>query len=167
MTTVWAEAITGVSVTGACWDWRHRTIPRWLTVPAAAAGLLHGAWAGSFLSSFAAAGLGLGLGLLLLQLGAFGGGDAKLLAAMGALLGLRLWFWSVSFGMMAAGAGALLQLAARGRLPFLGSDLAAIAGGWRRQGLQPHPEYNLQNPGAVTAPFGVALGLGVLCALWL
>lgn len=163
----WNAAVLGITLVAALWDVRTRTIPRWLTVPALGAGLVWHAAAGGFLSALAAAGLGLGLGLLLLSLGAFGGGDAKWLAALGALLGLPLWLWSLAFGLMAAAAWALWQLGRRSRLAFLLQDLAAIVRGWRDNGLRPHPDHNLNTPGVVTAPFGVAIGVGVLCALLL
>ncbi|MGH9393944.1 MAG: prepilin peptidase [Terriglobales bacterium] len=160
-------AALGVGAAAAGWDLRCRRIPRWLTVPALALGLAYHAWAGGLASAALAAGLGFALGLLLLQLGAVGGGDVKLLAATGAMLGFSLWFWSTAIGFMAAGLTALGQLAWQRRLGFLGSDMAAIARGWSQRGLQPHPEHNLDTPGAVTAPFAVSLGIGMACALLL
>lgn len=161
----WSAAVLGISLVAALWDARTRTIPRWLTLPALGLGLTYHAAAGGLLSSLAAAGLGLGLGLLLMALGAFGGGDAKWLAALGALLGLSAWLWALAFSLFAAAAWALIQLAYRSRLVLLPADLLAIVRGWRDHGLRPHPDHNLLTPGAVTAPFGVALGIGVLCVL--
>lgn len=165
MLPVFTAVVLIVSLLAAIWDARTRTIPRWLTVPAFALGLGYHAAAGNFLSALAAAVLGLAVGALLLELGAFGGGDAKLLVALGALLGMHLWLWSLEFGLLAAALGALVQVALRGRFWFLPQDLLAIIRGWRQYGLRPHPEHNLDSPGAVTAPFGVAMGIGVLCAL--
>ncbi|HVA63426.1 MAG TPA: A24 family peptidase [Terriglobales bacterium] len=165
--TAWTGFVLAVAATAAVWDWRWRRIPRWLTAPAALAGLAYHAATGGGVGAAAATGLGLGLGLLLVQMRAFGGGDAKLLAAMGALLGLRLWFWSLEFGLLAAAVVALAQLARRQRLALLGTELGAIVAGWRQNGLQPHPQHNLDSPQAVTAPFAVALGIGVACAVWL
>lgn len=156
-----------VGAAAAWWDWRRRQIPRPLTLAGAAGGLALHAAAGGLGSALAATGAGLILGLVLVQLRAFGGGDAKLLAALGAILGLRLWFWTLDFSFLAAGVIALVQLAARGRLLFLASDLAAIFRGWLRLGLRPHPDHNLDSPGAVTAPFGVAVGFGLLCTAFL
>lgn len=163
--TAWQIPILGLCSMAAIVDVRTRTIPRWLTLPALGLGLTYHAAVGGLLSSLAAAGLGLGLGLLLMALGAFGGGDAKWLAALGALLGLHAWLWSLAFGLMAAAIGALIQLGLRSRLMFLPADILAIIQGWRQHGLRPHPQYNLETPGAVTAPFGVAIGIGVVCAL--
>ncbi|MGH9479502.1 MAG: A24 family peptidase [Terriglobales bacterium] len=156
-----------VGAVAAGWDWRRRQIPRWLTLAAAACGLVLHALGGGLASALAAALCGLALGLVLVQLRAFGGGDAKLLAALGMILGLRLWFWTLDFSLLAAGLIALAQLALRGRLMFLTSDLAAIFRGWRQLGLKPHPEHNLDAPGVVSAPFGLAVGFGLLCTAWL
>lgn len=163
--TAWSAFVLLVAGVAAIWDLRWRKIPRWLTVPAFILGLVYHARAGGFGSALGAAGLGLALGLVLVQLRAFGGGDAKLLAAMGALLGLRLWFWSLEFGLLAAALVALGQLGIRGRLQFLPADLLALVRGWRKEGLRPHPQLNLGAPGAVAAPFAVALGIGVACAV--
>src|SRR6185437_9881788 len=124
-------------------DLRRRTIPRWLTVPAAGLGLAGHAIAGGFLSSLAAMLLGLGLGLALLQVNAFGGGDAKWLAATGALLGLGTWIWAVLFAMLAAGLTALGQLAWRGRLGFVFADCGAIVRGWVKNGWRADPAHGL------------------------
>ncbi|HUX66718.1 MAG TPA: A24 family peptidase [Terriglobales bacterium] len=165
--TAWTGFVLAVAAAAAVWDWRWRRIPRWLTVPAGLAGLVQHAFRGGLAGAATAAGLGLGLGLVLVQMRAFGGGDAKLLAAMGALLGLRLWFWSLEFGLLAAGLVALAQLARRKRLGLLAADLGAIVAGWRERGWEPHPEHSLESPQAVAAPFAVALGIGVACAVWL
>lgn len=163
---LWPEVVLGAALAAAAWDLRWRRIPKWLTLPAAAAGLIyHGVW-GGIGGALLACGLGLGAGLLLLQLGAIAGGDAKWLAALGAMLGLRLWFWSVEFGLVAAGLIALFQMARRGRLPYLRDDLAVIVRGWRRHGLTGDPDHRVSSPGAIVAPFAVAMLAGVLCALF-
>jgi len=67
----------------AAWsDHRHGRIPNALTLPALAAGLVLGSPAGALVSA--------GLPLLLFGRGKVGGGDVKLFAALGALLGVRL-----------------------------------------------------------------------------
>ncbi len=148
-------------------DLRWRRVPKALTLGGLAAGLGWHAWAGGLPPALGAAAAGLLLGLPLLQLRVLGGGDVKLLAALGAVLGWHLWIWSVEFGLLAAGAWALAQAAARRELLFLPQRLAAVAAGWRAHGLRPHPDYNLETPGARAIPFAAALLLGVLAALWL
>jgi len=161
----WHAWVVLVAAVAAVWDARWRRIPKWLTLPALALGLAFHLASGGFGGALLAAAVGLVCGLVLLQLGAVGGGDVKWLAALGALLGWHLWLWSIEFGLLAAGGLALAQLAARGQLQVLPGSVAAIVQGWRRQGLRPHPQHNLQTPGVVAVPFAVAMLAGVVAAL--
>jgi prepilin peptidase CpaA len=80
-------ALGGAAVIG---DLRSRTIPNWLSLSGVAAGNLCGAWNGGARdAAMAVAGAGAGFTVLLLfhLLGGLGGGDVKLMAAFGALLG--------------------------------------------------------------------------------
>src|SRR5450432_1872657 len=87
---LWSLATVVALIAGGT-DWRSRRIPNWLTVPAAALGLiLHTyffRWSGTKSSLE-----GLGLAMLLLfpfvALHAFGFGDWKLVGASG-----RFWVW--------------------------------------------------------------------------
>lgn len=76
-----------VSLGAAIWDWRVRRIPNWLCVSGLVAGFLLNDW------RFALGGLGLALAihLPLFAMRATGGGDVKLMAALGALLGVEQW----------------------------------------------------------------------------
>jgi prepilin peptidase CpaA len=91
-------------------DLRRRQVPNWLTAAGAAGGLVCGAWGGWHGLGIAACGALVGF-LLLLPFhwcGAMGGGDVKLMAAYGALLGpsgtlLAVLFAAVFGGVSAAG----------------------------------------------------------------
>ena len=97
-------AVVAVAVTI---DLRTRRIPNWLTVPAFAAGMLFhivtGGWSG-FL--FAGGGFAVGFGILLALwlIGGGGGGDVKLMGAIGAWLGapitLIIFFGSTIFSLV-------------------------------------------------------------------
>ena len=96
-------------------DLRRRSLPNWLTVAGASAGFACAVGWGWHGLGWAAAGAGLGF-LILLPFhccGAMGGGDVKLMAASGALLGpsgiLLAAVLASIFGGIAA-AGALLQV---------------------------------------------------------
>jgi len=79
-----------LAVSACVTDLQHGRIPNALTFPAALAGLALHTWADGTQGALLSAG-GLGVGLLvwlpLYAVGGIGGGDVKLLAAFGALLG--------------------------------------------------------------------------------
>src|SRR5207244_10997265 len=88
-------ALTGLIIAFVCaaalFDVRSGIIPRQLSLFGLISGLLIHAFAGGFLSAAIAAVIGFAVGLTFFQLGAIGGGDVKLITALGALLGLRSW----------------------------------------------------------------------------
>lgn len=126
-------------------DLRSRRIPNRLTIPAAALGLalqagLYG-WPGLQRAAF---GCALGFALLLVPclLGWIGGGDVKLLAAVGAAQGPVLTLSAGLYGMLVGGLVAAAALvAARARVA---GEQATVR---------------------LTLPYGPALALGTLAAL--
>jgi prepilin peptidase CpaA len=107
-------------------DLRSRRIPNVLTFGGALAALVfHTAHAGSagLLTSLAGWGLGGVCFLLPFALGGLGGGDVKLLAALGAWLGPALTVWVALYTGIAGGILALVVALARG---YLGQALANI-----------------------------------------
>lgn len=87
--------LVGVVVTfttvAAVLDWRTRRIPNWLTVPVCVAGLIanllfRGWWEG-LQTSVGGFAVGFGLLLVLWLFGGGGGGDVKMMGAVGAWLG--------------------------------------------------------------------------------
>jgi prepilin peptidase CpaA len=84
-----APMLAGLAI--ALWtDCRARRLPNWLTLAMAVTGLLHAAvWAQPIDIGWAALGLIVGFGLMFVKfaLGAAGGGDVKLMAAIGAWIG--------------------------------------------------------------------------------
>ncbi len=104
----------------AVWDLRTREIPDWIPVAilgwaclATAAGWHQVTWMGGILGAL----LGLGLAGAVFYLGGLGGGDVKLLAAIGAAVGpaalLSILAWTA-----AAGAVLALVALARGKRDF-------------------------------------------------
>ena len=85
----WVLAVFLAAWAGAM-DWRYRRIPNWLTVPGLLAGIavnaFMGGWPGAK-SSLLGAGLGLLILLPFVLVKALGGGDWKLIGAVGACLG--------------------------------------------------------------------------------
>lgn len=160
---IWVLAVILAAAAG--WlDWRYRRIPNWLTVPGLVAGVvvnsLAGGWAGTKASLLGAA-LGLGILFPLVLLKSLGGGDWKLVGALGALLGPAGLIAVLVGAVFVAGFMALALVIYQGRvkqtLCNIGSILAAIFS------LRlPGSEYTLDNPGAAKVPFGVAVALTVI-----
>ena len=115
----WWIALAAVAVASVI-DWRSRRIPNLLTFPLAAlalaANLVAGGGAG-LLSSLIGLIVGLVFFLLLMALGAMGAGDVKLMAALGALLGVVHVFWIGLFTALMGGVLAILYSLGQGTLP--------------------------------------------------
>ena len=153
-----------VGVWAGVMDWRYRRIPNWLTLPAAAVGLLVnaalGGWAGVKASL-----LGLGLSLLVLLpfvvLKAIGGGDWKLVGALGAFLGPNRLIAVLIGSLIVAGAMAVVLVVAKGRVRQTLRNLAHLVGALMMLRMPPR-EVSLDNPDAAKVPFGVAVALTVI-----
>ncbi len=109
-----AVLLSATSVT----DYRGKRIPNILTLPAMVAGLsYHAVTHGLDGLAFAATGLAVGLGVMLLPflLSLMGGGDVKLMAAVGSWLGANDVFTAFLFTCLCGGVYSVAMLA-RGRL---------------------------------------------------
>ena len=108
----------GVVALATVTDVRSGLIPNRLTYPAVLLGLGIGLWP-HLGPSFASSVLGLGVtflpALALFAIGAVGGGDVKLLAAVGALVGYPLVLDVLFFSIVAGTALALGMIVAKGR----------------------------------------------------
>ncbi len=105
--------------TSAAWDIRFHKIPNWLTFPAAGLALsYHTALNGFSGLLFTLEGIAVGIAILLpfYLLGGMGAGDAKLLGAVGGLLGPKGVFTAFLFTAMVGGIYALVLLAYHGIL---------------------------------------------------
>ena len=130
--------------TAAAIDLRTRRVPNVLTMSLAAAGITLAASGLGHITVGAALGGGL-LGLLLMLpghvLGATGGGDVKLLSAIGTLLGPAATVWAFLIAMIAGGAIAVFVAVRRGRLLLAmqqSAELVRTAGG-NAHGIE-HPQ---------------------------
>lgn len=98
--------LLGLAAAATWFDLRERRIPNWLTVPAMIAGVALNGWDGLFGALLGAA---FYLPGFLLRMA--GGGDVKLLAAVGALAGWRQGLTVLVFSLVANGVLALIAAA--------------------------------------------------------
>src|SRR5687768_13599804 len=128
-TTLIVHAVLIVlTVTAAVIDWRTGHIPNWLTYPAIAAGpilwlavdLHHGRGLEMVYHSLIGLVVCSLAPLILWKKGGLGGGDVKLLIAIG---GIGTWFLGIEAQLLAAIAGAVLAL---GRLAWDGKLLRTL-----------------------------------------
>jgi len=159
-----------VIFTGACMglDVRTRRIPNVVTGPAivlgAALNFLHGGLPGLVMSL---TGFVVTVAVLLapFALGGIGGGDVKMMAALGTLLGPRLAFLGLALGMILGGAIMIVHL---GRLGRLGEKLRATASMFSAAAVTGSLEplrVSADRPNAISFPYSVPLGLGTLAVL--
>ena len=107
------------------------------------------------------AALALGISTVLFALGILGGGDAKLLTAVGAFLGPAGFVGALAISCIAGAVLALADAARRGVLLLLLMHLIEILSFWRALGKGGH-ERRLSTPGALTVPFGLAIAIGAI-----
>jgi prepilin peptidase CpaA len=154
-------------VAAALYDLRFRRIPNWLVASGIVAGFaLNGFFFG--LGGLSRAGLGFGLAIAvylpMFALRAMGGGDVKLMAAVGSMVGAANWFVVFLIAAIAGGVMALALLAVRGGLRRAASNVLDILASLLR-GRPPYrerPELDVTHSAAVTLPHGVSIALGSL-----
>jgi prepilin peptidase CpaA len=153
---VWIAILVGLAATVD--DLRRRQISNWIPVAALAAGLgwqmgQHG-WRGS-LDALAGAAAGFAVFLIFYLLGGMGGGDIKLMAGFGALLGalpvLKAALW-------VAGIGGILAIGVVGAR----SLRKALRKALRKTAAQEAPAQEAEDQ---SIPYAPAIALGVWISL--
>lgn len=139
-------------------DWRSNRIPNVVTFPTMALGLVFGAIEGvpgtllgsGLLDHAAGLAIGLGVSYPFYVGGGIKAGDAKMLMAIGALRGSIFLLNAALYGALAGGVLALILMATRRLTPP-----------------ETAPRNKLESVLKARIPYGVALGIGALIALWL
>lgn len=159
----WVLAVFLAAWAGAM-DWRYRRIPNWLTVP----GLLAGIAVNTFMRGWPGAKsslLGAGLGLLVLLpfvlIKALGGGDWKLIGAVGACLGPTRLIAVLIGSIFVAGIMAIGMIIYKGRIKQSVGNMARMLRAFVTLHL-PGPEVSLDNPESAKIPFGVAVAFTII-----
>jgi len=145
-------------------DWRSRRIPNWLTVPALLLGIAANSlalgWSGAK-ESLLGAGLGLGLLLPFVLVRSLGGGDWKLIGALGAFLGPPRLIAVLVVTIFVAGAMAIVLVVWKRRVGLTLRNLGRMLAALFTLHL-PGPEVSLDNPESLKVPFGVAVAVAVV-----
>jgi prepilin peptidase CpaA len=157
-------------IAAAVFDFRYRKVPNWLTLSGVVAGIaLH-----SFLyqtPGLLASLKGLGLALLiylpLYLLRAVGGGDVKLMAAVGAIAGPMHWLAIFLLTALIGGVVALVVVAMKHRFRRTARNVLAIVTSLGR-GQAPYaenPELDVGSQQAMRLPHAVVIAAGTLVFL--
>lgn len=159
----------------ATWnDIRHHRIPNWLTLPSVVAGLVLWYCIGGVEGlKLSAGGLTVGFIVFLIPfaLGGMGGGDVKLMAAVGALIGWPLVIWAILLSCIVALFGTIAKAIWKGRFLKLITNTwfitknTLIALALRRPAAEIKEVTKIQ--AAVYVPFGVAIAIGTTWAILL
>jgi prepilin peptidase CpaA len=163
---IWGLAIVLALIAG--WiDWRSHRLPNWLTVSGFSLGILLNTaffgWAG-IKAAFIGAGIPMAILLPVVLLHGLGAGDWKLMAALGAIVGRGEILHVLVATIFVAGVIAVLQMIWQKRVIVTLRNLWELLRGFFVFGLKPHPEINLDSPGASALPFGVAAAAAtVIC----
>lgn len=148
-------------------DVRKARIPNWLTYGGLAAALVARAatgWQG-LLSGLAGSAIAGGVFFLLFMVGGMGGGDMKLMAAMGAWVGTAESVPVLFTSAIAGGILALFYMLFSRRVVVTLRNSVALIHHHLAFRFQPHPFLNVQESGALRIPYGLAIAIGTLyCA---
>ncbi len=148
---------------GAVSDVRTRRIPNFLTVSSLAFGLLLHLGTGSWRAMGLAAAAGLAGGavfFIFFIVGGMGGGDVKLMAAVSCIAGFGHLLEIFIATALMGGLFALALAISRGRLKSTLANVGTLIGHHGAMGLLPHPELNVDQPGTLRLPYGVAIAAG-------
>jgi len=149
-------------------DLRTRRIPNAFTAPAILAGAaLNALYGGAAGLGASIAGFGVAIGILILPFvaGGIGGGDVKMMGAIGAFLGPHRAVLSLAVGLVLGGVVMAVHLARQGRLGEKLLATAAMVGSAAATGSVEPLKLSAEAPEAVSLPYSVPLGLGTLAVL--
>lgn len=155
----------GVGIIATITDFLRRKIYNWLTLPAILVGLILnsvlGGWWGLF-DSIAGLLLGGIIFLILGLMGMMGGGDVKLAAAVGALIGWYLTVSAIYYGALCGAVLALIWALLHGTLWPTLRRLWRAAVAFAVPGMRPEAE--LMESETEPMPYGVAISWGAIIA---
>jgi prepilin peptidase CpaA len=162
--------VLAIALTACVTDLRSRRIPNLLTFGGAIAAVIFHTIVGGSAGLLAASGgwaAGLVLFLAPFALGGMGGGDLKLVAALGAWLGPEQAVWIVLYTGLAGGIMALVVAAARGYLRQALSNVWLLLAHWRAVGIRPLREVSLEGSHGPRLAYALPILAGTVLTIWL
>jgi prepilin peptidase CpaA len=172
------EVLSAVLVVVVVWaaflDLRTRRIPNWLTMSALLLALAMRVPMGgpALLDGILAAAVAFALAIPVFALGGLGGGDVKLLAAVGAFLGLDALWGALFVAVLVAGAFAIISILKQRRAPETLANLYIIVKGLTRKeswtgwkGAEGDAPLTIRSAGVITRPFAVSIAAGAIYAV--
>jgi len=146
-------------------DVRTLRIPNALTAPAILIGVALNAWLFGWAGvTTSVAGFALAIAILIgpFALGGIGGGDVKMMAAVGALIGPRLVLASLGIGFAIGGVFMVLHLARRAQLGATLSRTGRMLSNAALAGSFEPLKVSAASPNAIALPYSLPLGLGTV-----
>ena len=159
-----------IAISAAACDLRTRRIPNLLTFGAAGTGLIyHLIWGGFGGFGHSAAGWFVGALVFVVPfaLRGLGGGDVKLLAALGAWIGPSEVVWLALYTGVAGGAMAIVVALANGYLRRGLDNIWLLLSHWRVAGLKALPELTLDGSSAPKLAYAVPILAWMVAVVWL
>jgi len=163
-----AIVLAALVLVAVVYDLRLRRIPNWLTLSGIGIGLALNAWLGVLREAALGLGLAAAVYLPLFLLRAMGGGDLKLMAAVGSLAGPSAWLVIFGFTAILGGIAALVLLVVSGGLGrAMRNVLHILKQALRfRAPYRDREELDVSSPRAVTLPHGAVIAAGTLLYLF-
>ncbi len=165
------DAVALVVAAGATvTDLQAARIPNALTVTSGLLGLLaHATLPGGFGWSTSLGGMAAGLAVFFpfFALGGLGGGDVKLMAALGAWVGWPAVLSLALYTALAGGVVAIGVAVAHGYLRQALRNLSALARFWMVAGVRTEPALTLEHGRGPRLPYALPMFVGLIVTLWL
>jgi prepilin peptidase CpaA len=159
-----------VGVAACVTDLRSRRIPNVLTLGSALAAVAYGGVTAGLPGVLSACGgwlLGVACFFLPFALGGLGGGDVKLVGALGAWLGPAATIWVVLYAGVAGGVAAVVVAVARGYLRTALRNVWLLLTHWRVSGIAPLDGLTLTGSRGPRLAYAVPILIGTAMTVWL
>jgi prepilin peptidase CpaA len=96
-----------------------------------------------------------------------GGGDVKLVAALGAWLGPSHAFWLAIYAGIAGGVIGLVVAVSHGYLRTALANISSMFGYWSTVGLKAIPGFTLESSKSPRVAYAIPILVGTVVTLWL